>query len=90
MTPVSARSYAESGLPWFDLYDEDKGDIAPSDRLANVKSVKECDAEKGFASPYVIDCQKEFTDPQRHDGPGSLRVVSVRSKLPGTSGLIPS
>ena len=48
-TPVSARSYAESGLPWFDLYDEQKGDIAASDRLATVKSVKELDADKGFA-----------------------------------------
>jgi len=46
-------------------------------------------AEKGFASPYVIDCQKEFTDPQRHDGPGSLRVASVRSKLPGSRGSFP-
>jgi hypothetical protein len=48
-TPVSARSYAESGLPWFDLYDEQKGDIAPADLLAGVKSVKALDAEKGFA-----------------------------------------
>ena len=48
-TPVSARSYAESGLPWFDLYDEDKGDIPASDRLSTVKSVKDLDAEKGFA-----------------------------------------
>jgi hypothetical protein len=48
-TPVSARSYAESGLPWFDLYDEDKGDVPASDRLSGVKSVKDLDAEKGFA-----------------------------------------
>jgi hypothetical protein len=54
-TPVSARSYAESGLPWFELYDEEKGDIAPSEQLANVKSVTEFDAEKGFASQQDDD-----------------------------------
>ncbi len=49
-TPVSARSYAESHLPWFDLYDEDKGDIAPADALSKVRSVKELDADTGFAA----------------------------------------
>ena len=48
-SPVSARSYSQAGLPWFDLYDEGKGDIAPSVVLAGVKSVKEKDAEHGFA-----------------------------------------
>jgi hypothetical protein len=47
-TPVTARTYAEHGLPWFDLYDEHLGDVAPSDTLAGVKSVKELDADKGF------------------------------------------
>ncbi|HET7481436.1 MAG TPA: hypothetical protein VFK89_01115, partial [Actinomycetota bacterium] len=27
-TPVSASLYSEHGLPWFDLYDEHKSDIA--------------------------------------------------------------
>jgi hypothetical protein len=49
-TPVSARSYGESHLPWFDLYDEDKGDIAPADALKRVRSVTELDADKGFAA----------------------------------------
>ena len=49
-TPVSARSYADSRLPWFDLYDEDKGDVAPADALTKVRSVKELDAEHGFAA----------------------------------------
>ncbi len=54
-TPVSARSYAESGLPWFDLYDEDKGDIAPADALGKVRSVKELDAAHGFAAQQDDD-----------------------------------
>jgi hypothetical protein len=49
-TPVSARAYTEAGLPWFDLYDERKGDVPASSVLAGVKSVKEKDAEHGFAA----------------------------------------
>ncbi len=47
-TPVTARTYAEHGYPWYDLYDEHLGDVDPSDVLAGVKSVKEVDAERGF------------------------------------------
>jgi hypothetical protein len=47
-TPVTARTYAEHGYPWFDLYDEHLGDVDPSTALAGVKSVKELDVEKGF------------------------------------------
>ena len=47
-TPVSARLYAQYGLPWFGLYDEGKGDVKVSEVLAGVKSVKEMDEAKGF------------------------------------------
>jgi hypothetical protein len=47
-TPVSARMYTEYGYPWFDLYDEGKGDVKASEKLKKVKSVKEMDKEKGF------------------------------------------
>jgi hypothetical protein len=47
-TPITARTYAEHGYPWFDLYDEHLGDVDPSEVLAGVKSVNEIDAEKGF------------------------------------------
>lgn len=47
-TPVSARTYTEYGLPWFDLYDEDKGDVTASTELAGVKSIKKMDQEHGF------------------------------------------
>jgi hypothetical protein len=45
-TPVTARTYTQHGLPWFDLYDDHLGDIDPAAELAGVKSVKEMDAEK--------------------------------------------
>lgn len=46
-TPVSARTYTEHGYPWFALYDEGRSDLAPSDILAGVKSVKELDDRQG-------------------------------------------
>ena len=47
-TPVDAHAYTNAGLPWFELYDDHLGDIAPSDVLANVKSVAHKDAQHGF------------------------------------------
>ncbi len=49
-TPISAALYTEHGFPWFDLYDEGKGDIKGADLLGGVKIVKEIDKEKGFGS----------------------------------------
>ncbi|HWO26957.1 MAG TPA: hypothetical protein VNO30_49850 [Kofleriaceae bacterium] len=45
-TPVTARSYAEAGLPWFDLYDEAAPTLTPTSKLAGVKSVKQIDQTK--------------------------------------------
>jgi hypothetical protein len=46
-TPVSAETYAEYGLPWFDLYDESFQAIAASRRLAAVKTLGQRDRETG-------------------------------------------
>jgi hypothetical protein len=61
-TPVTARSYAEAGLPWFDLYDEAAPTIAPTSKLAGVKSVKQID-------------QTKSTLPLQDDGPVSVKKV---------------
>ena len=45
-SPVTAKSYARAGLPWFGLYDEDAASVEPPHSLAQVKSVKEMDREK--------------------------------------------
>lgn len=50
-TPISARTYTEWGLPWFDLYDETAGDLPPSEILAGVESVKELDHDSSVAVP---------------------------------------
>jgi hypothetical protein len=36
-TPISAQTYIQFGLPWFDLYDEKAGDISATEILRNVK-----------------------------------------------------
>ncbi len=51
-TPVSARLYTEYGLPWFDLYDEGKGDIAGSDVLGGIKTITDIDDDNGFGSQH--------------------------------------
>lgn len=45
-TPITAKTYAQYQLPWFDLYDEGMSDIAPSSELKQVKTIKEIDAQK--------------------------------------------
>ena len=45
-TPIDVKTYAEKGLPWFDLYDEDKGDIRVGNTLTTIKSMQELEAEK--------------------------------------------
>lgn len=49
-TPISARDYSSYGLPWFDLYDEGKGDLKPADPFKKVKTIKEVDEKNGFES----------------------------------------
>jgi hypothetical protein len=38
-SPVDRDAYVEAGLPWFDFYDADARDLAPSNILSKVKSV---------------------------------------------------
>ena len=54
-TPVTAKTYAKYKLPWFNLYDENMSDVAASSELAQVKTVKEMDAEKELNSQQDDD-----------------------------------
>ncbi|QCD59878.1 hypothetical protein [Streptomyces hawaiiensis] len=38
-SPVDRAAYTRAGLPWFDYYDEDAQDLAPTDPLRSVKPV---------------------------------------------------
>jgi hypothetical protein len=62
-TPVTAKTYTQHGFPWFDLYDEHKGDVEQSSILSQVKQVKEMDKEKGF-SPQQDDSSVEVSEEQ--------------------------
>jgi hypothetical protein len=59
-TPVTAKTYTQHGFPWFELYDEHKGDVEQSNILSQVKSVKEMDKKKGFA-PQQDDSYVEIS-----------------------------
>lgn len=48
-TPVTAKTYEQHKLPWFDLYDDHMGDLEAPETLQNVKSIKAIDEQKGFA-----------------------------------------
>ena len=45
-SPVSAQSYIDAGLPWFSLYDEHAKTIAPTSKLAGVKSIEQLEQQK--------------------------------------------
>jgi hypothetical protein len=40
-SPVDRAAYTRAGLPWFDYYDDDAQDVAPSDTLGAVRPVGE-------------------------------------------------
>jgi hypothetical protein len=46
-TPVDAAAYTQHGLPWFELYDEDRADLAAPESLARAKTIAQRDAERG-------------------------------------------
>jgi hypothetical protein len=73
-TPVSARTYTEYGLPWFELYDEDRADVPASDALARVRSVRQQDQERGLpagAEEEPVDVPPEQVEKL---GPGGPRT----------------
>ena len=45
--PIDAATYARHGLPWFDLYDETRGDVAPPAPLSRATTVAERERERG-------------------------------------------
>jgi hypothetical protein len=62
-TPITAKTYTQYGFPWFDLYDEQEGDVSQSTTLSQVKTIKGMDQEKGF-SPQQDDTPIEVSESQ--------------------------
>jgi hypothetical protein len=63
-TPVNAAYYTDMGLPWFDLYDEEQGDIGGSERMAGVKTVSWREREDGTAAESQEDASIEIDSEQ--------------------------
>jgi hypothetical protein len=83
-TPIDAKTYTAHGLPWFDLYDESKGDVAPSERLAQAKTIAERDAERGepVEAEASLDVSAEQIKTVRHD---DSRAMDDASSAPDAS-----
>jgi len=64
-TPVTAREYTRHGLPWFDLYDQEKSTLEESDILTGVKGAGEVDKNLGFQS-------------QQDDAPVDIPATTVK------------
>jgi hypothetical protein len=75
-TPIDAATYTAHGLPWFALYDEARGDIAASARLAEAKTVAERDAERGItrAEQSSFEVPETQIERVRHRRTGSARA----------------
>jgi hypothetical protein len=64
-TPVSARTYTEAGLPWFDLYDETTDDIPASERFQQVVPLSQRQEQRGERD-RDIDSSLEIARGQVH------------------------
>ena len=56
-TPVTAEEYDAHGLPWFDYYDADRGDLPTSSELASIRTVGDVLGEEDDATAtpaYVV------------------------------------
>jgi hypothetical protein len=58
--PLTSREYAESGIPWFDYYRDDRSALNGSKALAAVKSVATVSQEKG----KTLTSNHETIEPQ--------------------------
>jgi hypothetical protein len=69
---IDAQTYTKYGLPWFDLYDEDRAYVEPSERLTEVKSVLEIEQTQS-----VSDIS---SDPSVEIDPKQIRKADLRSQ----------
>ena len=53
-TPVTAEQYDSFGLPWFDFYDADRGDLPTADELASIRTVGDVLGEKDDATATPV------------------------------------
>ncbi len=79
-SPVTARQYAEAGLPWYSLYDEGADSLAATKKLSKIQSLKQVDEKK---SPQPL----QDDDPiQAH--PVKKVLLKMASALPTRQGRV--
>ena len=81
-TPIDAKAYTDSGLPWFALYDESAGDVPVSERLTQVKTIAARDAERGEPTQgeASLDMSEAHIRTVRRDDAGATRDQSSSSE----------
>jgi hypothetical protein len=52
-SPIDAEAYAKAGLPWFELYEEEAGDLSPAEALARLRPAGEAEGEAADAAVEV-------------------------------------
>ncbi|WP_454019564.1 hypothetical protein [Azospirillum sp. Marseille-Q6669] len=67
--PVSAKTYADHGLPWFDLYDEGREGVAGSEQLASVEGVRKRQQE--------LDGEPPVDEESLSLAPGTIRRLHL-------------
>lgn len=50
-SPIDTQTYTAHGFPWFELYEEERGDVAVSRELSEVKSLGELERASGEGAP---------------------------------------
>ena len=71
-SPISPQTYTQAGLPWFDLYDEERGHLPAAKKLRKVKSINQSGKRKGVAT--------------EDDEPLKLDKMQIRKLHPRTAG----
>ena len=84
-TPIDAGAYTAAGLPWFDLYDEAAGSVAPAE-AGELKTIGERDRELGVAaadSPVEVSVsQITVIDRGTADHAASAHKTAAREQRP--------
>jgi hypothetical protein len=87
-TPIDAAAYTAAGLPWFDLYDEAAGSVAPAE-ASELKTVGERDRELGVAvadRPVEVSVsQITVIDRGTADHPGSAHKNAAGEQSPASA-----
>jgi hypothetical protein len=63
-TPIDAATYTRHGLPWFELYDEQRKSLPASEPFKRVRSVRERDTERGLPSAGTGEASFEIRKTQ--------------------------